>query len=431
MPNLKHDDYASATLALHAGYEYEGKRTTSVPLYQSSAYSFESLEQAANRFSLKEIGFTYSRMANPTIDVLAKRLAAIEGGAMSAVVASGSAAIFYAVLNLAEYGDNILYADKIYGGTQTLFVHTLKRLGISCKSFDLDDLSTLEGAIDERTKLIFFESLSNPQIAIADTEKITQIAKKHNIISICDNTVGTPFLHKPFEFGVDVSVYSLTKYTNGQGSTLGGAIIERKGLNEVLINNPRYTQFNTPDEAYHGLIYADLNLPLFCSRVLLEWLRNTGASLSPFNAWQLLQGLETLDLRIQKHSQNALKIAQFLEAHPLVEEVNYPALKTSPYHQLLQKYFKNNQASGLLSFEAKSFEAAQRICNELKLFSLVVNIGDSKSLIIHPFSTTHSQLSKEELKAAGITPSTLRLSIGLEDADDLIADLKQAIEKEG
>lgn len=429
MANLKHNNFNTGTLALHAGYEYDTKRTLSVPIYQSSAYNFENLQQAQRRFSLEEIGFTYSRLSNPTLDVLAKRLAAVEGGEAAILTASGSAALFYAFLNATEQGDNILYASKIYGGTQTLIVHTLKRLGIQGRIFDVDNLNSIEPLIDEKTKLIFFESLSNPQIAIADTEKIVQIAQKHKILTLCDNTVATPFLYRAFDWGVDLVAYSLTKYINGQGSTLGGAIVERKNLNNLLINNAKYPQFNTPDEAYHGMIYADLNLPVFWARLLLEWLRNTGASLSPFNAWQLIQGLETLELRIQKHSDSALKIANFLQEHPLVDEVSYPGLKSSPYYQPLQKYFHNSRASGLLSFEARSFEEAKKICNFLELFSITANIGDSKSLIIHPASTTHSQLNAEELALAGITPNTLRLSIGLEDVDDLIADLKQAIEK--
>lgn len=429
MANLQHNNFTQNTLALHSGYEYDTQRTLSVPIYQNTAYSFESLEQAGNRFALKELGNIYSRLTNPTVDVLARRLAAVEGGAFSIITASGTAALFYSLVNTASAGDNVVYANKIYGGSQTLLAHILKRFHIEGRVFDIDNIASLENVIDDKTKCIFFESLSNPQISIADTEKITQIAKKYKIISICDNTVATAFLHRPFDFGVDIVIYSLTKYINGQGSALGGAIIEREGLNELLKDNPRYEPFNVPDPSYHGMIYNTLPLPNFCIRVLLEWLRNTGACISPMNAWILLQGLETLELRMKKHSQNALEIAQFLQKHPLVEEVSYPGLTTSAYYKLLQKYFTDGLSSGLISFEAQSLEAAQKICNSTELYSITVNIGDSKSLIIHPASTTHSQLSQAELYSAGITPKTVRLSVGLESAEDLIKDLKQAIEK--
>lgn len=429
MANLPHNQFLQDTLALHAGYTYDSQRTISVPIYQNTAYSFESLQQAAARFGLQELGNIYTRLTNPTTDVLGARLAAVEGGAFGVPTSSGSAAIFYAIANCAQNGDTILYANKIYGGTQTLFVHTLKRFGIEACVFDIDDIEgSLEKLIDSRTKAIFFESLSNPQISIADTEAITRIAKKHKIISICDNTVATAFLHKPFDYGVDISVYSLSKYVNGQGSALGGAIIERNGLNELIKDNPRYPAFNTPDESYHGLVYASLPLPIFSIRVITEWLRNIGATLSPHSAWILLQGLETLELRIKKHSQNALQIAHFLESHSKVKSVSYPGLPSNEYHSLLKKYYTDGLSSGLLSFEAESHQHAQKICNSTEIFAIVVNIGDSKSLIIHPASTTHSQLSEKELESAGITPCTIRLSIGLENPQDLIADLKKAIE---
>ncbi|PAV00865.1 O-acetylhomoserine aminocarboxypropyltransferase/cysteine synthase family protein [Helicobacter sp. TUL] len=429
MANLPHTHFAQETLALHAGYTYDSQRTISVPIYQNTAYSFENLQQAAARFSLQELGNIYTRLTNPTTDVLAARLAAVEGGAFGVVTSSGSAAIFYAIVNCAQAGDNIVFANKIYGGTQTLFVHTLKRFGIQARTFDIDDIeNSLPQAIDSNTKAIFFESISNPQISIADTLAITKIAKEHKVITICDNTVATAFLHKPLDFGVDISVYSISKYVNGQGSALGGAVIERNGLNDFIKDNPRYPAFNTPDESYHGLVYASLPLPIFCIRLITEWLRNIGATLSPQNAWVILQGLETLELRIQKHSQNAQKIAEFLSQHPKIKNVEYPGLRENPYHHLLTKYYRDSLSSGLLSFEAQSFEEAQKICNTLELFAIAANIGDSKSLIIHPASTTHSQLSHEELRAAGITPETIRLSVGLESVEDLIADLKRAIE---
>ncbi|EHB0255885.1 O-acetylhomoserine aminocarboxypropyltransferase/cysteine synthase [Campylobacter coli] len=421
-------NFNKETLALHGAYNFDTQRSISVPIYQNTAYNFENLDQAAARFNLQELGNIYSRIGNPTSDVLGQRLANVEGGAFGIPVSSGMAACFYALVNLASSGDNVAYSNKIYGGTQTLISHTLKNFGIEAREFDIDDLDSLEKVIDQNTKAIFFESLSNPQIAIADIEKISQIAKKHKIVSICDNTVATPFLLQPFKHGVDVIVHSLSKYVSGQGSALGGALIERKDLNDLLKNNDRYKTFNTPDPSYHGLNLNTLDLPIFSIRIIITWLRDLGASLAPQNAWLLLQGLETLAVRIEKHSQNAEKVANFLNSHPDIKGVNYPTLASNAYHNLFKKYFDKKLASGLLSFEAKDYEHARRICDKTQLFLLAANLGDSKSLIIHPASTTHSQLSEEELQKAGIKKTTVRLSIGLENSDDLIADLKQAIE---
>ncbi|EAK7678539.1 aminotransferase class I/II-fold pyridoxal phosphate-dependent enzyme [Campylobacter coli] len=421
-------NFNKETLALHGAYNFDTQRSISVPIYQNTAYNFENLDQAAARFNLQELGNIYSRIGNPTSDVLGQRLANVEGGAFGIPVSSGMAACFYALVNLASSGDNVAYSNKIYGGTQTLISHTLKNFGIEAREFDIDDLDSLEKVIDQNTKAIFFESLSNPQIAIADIEKITQIAKKHKIATICDNTVATPFLLQPFKHGVDVIVHSLSKYVSGQGSALGGALIERKDLNDLLKNNDRYKAFNTPDPSYHGLNLNTLDLPIFSIRIIITWLRDIGASLAPQNAWLLLQGLETLAVRIEKHSQNAEKVANFLNSHPDIKSVNYPTLASNAYHNLFKKYFDKKLASGLLSFEARDYEHARRICDKTQLFLLAANLGDSKSLIIHPASTTHSQLSEEELQKAGIKKTTVRLSIGLENSDDLIADLKQAIE---
>ncbi|EAH5921191.1 O-acetylhomoserine aminocarboxypropyltransferase/cysteine synthase [Campylobacter coli] len=421
-------NFNKETLALHGAYNFDTQRSISVPIYQNTAYNFENLDQAAARFNLQELGNIYSRLSNPTSDVLGQRLANVEGGAFGIPVSSGMAACFYALVNLASSGDNVAYSNKIYGGTQTLISHTLKNFGIEAREFDIDDLDSLEKVIDQNTKAIFFESLSNPQIAIADIEKISQIAKKHKIVSICDNTVATPFLLQPFKHGVDVIVHSLSKYVSGQGSALGGVLIERKDLNDLLKNNDRYKAFNTPDPSYHGLNLNTLDLPIFSIRIIITWLRDLGASLAPQNAWLLLQGLETLAVRIEKHSQNAEKVANFLNSHPDIKGVNYPTLASNAYHNLFKKYFDKNFASGLLSFEARDYEHARRICDKTQLFLLAANLGDSKSLIIHPASTTHSQLSEEELQKAGIKKTTVRLSIGLENSDDLIADLKQAIE---
>ncbi|AGZ22085.1 O-acetylhomoserine aminocarboxypropyltransferase/cysteine synthase [Campylobacter coli] len=421
-------NFNKETLALHGAYNFDTQRSISVPIYQNTAYNFENLDQAAARFNLQELGNIYSRIGNPTSDVLGQRLANVEGGAFGIPVSSGMAACFYALVNLASSGDNVAYSNKIYGGTQTLISHTLKNFGIEAREFDIDDLDSLEKVIDQNTKAIFFESLSNPQIAIADIEKITQIAKKHKIATICDNTVATPFLLQPFKHGVDIIVHSLSKYVSGQGSALGGVLIERKDLNDLLKNNDRYKTFNTPDPSYHGLNLNTLDLPIFSIRIIITWLRDLGASLAPQNAWLLLQGLETLAVRIEKHSQNAEKVANFLNSHPDIKGVNYPTLASNAYHNLFKKYFDKNFASGLLSFEARDYEHARRICDKTQLFLLAANLGDSKSLIIHPASTTHSQLSEEELQKAGIKKTTVRLSIGLENSDDLIADLKQAIE---
>ncbi|ELX4765876.1 O-acetylhomoserine aminocarboxypropyltransferase/cysteine synthase [Campylobacter coli] len=421
-------NFNKETLALHGAYNFDTQRSISVPIYQNTAYNFENLDQAAARFNLQELGNIYSRIGNPTSDVLGQRLANVEGGAFGIPVSSGMAACFYALVNLASSGDNVAYSNKIYGGTQTLISHTLKNFGIEAREFDIDDLDSLEKVIDQNTKAIFFESLSNPQIAIADIEKITQIAKKHKIATICDNTVATPFLLQPFKYGVDIIVHSLSKYVSGQGSALGGVLIERKDLNDLLKNNDRYKAFNTPDPSYHGLNLNTLDLPIFSIRVIITWLRDLGASLAPQNAWLLLQGLETLAVRIEKHSQNAEKVANFLNSHPDIKGVNYPTLASNAYHNLFKKYFDKKLASGLLSFEARDYEHARRICDKTQLFLLAANLGDSKSLIIHPASTTHSQLSEEELQKAGIKKTTVRLSIGLENSDDLIADLKQAIE---
>jgi O-acetylhomoserine (thiol)-lyase len=416
------------TIAIHAGYDKkEGFGTMSVPITQTTAYAFRDSEHAANLFALKELGPIYTRLTNPTTDVLEQRFAQLEGGAAAICVASGQSAIFYAIANVAEAGDNIIISDKLYGGAVTLLTHTIKRFGITAKVFKSADASNLEELIDDKTKAIFFESLSNPQIAITDVEKVVEIAQKHGVLTVCDNTVATAALFNPIKWGVDVVVHSTSKYTNGQGSAIGGIIVERDGLNEFFKTSKRYYHFNTPDESYHGLVYTDIPLPNFCLRIRLALLRDIGASQSPFNSWLLIQGLETLSIRMDKVSQSTLEIAKFLEAHPKVKAVAYPGLKNNSEHARAEKYFKDGKASGLVSFEAQSFEEAKKIIDSAKLFSVVVNIGDSKSLIVHPASTTHSQMSEQELIKAGVNPATVRLSIGLEDPKDLIEDLTQAL----
>ncbi|MBN2768141.1 MAG: aminotransferase class V-fold PLP-dependent enzyme [Campylobacterales bacterium] len=416
------------TIALHAGYDKkQGFGTMSIPIYQSTAYAFRDAEHAANLFALKELGPIYSRLTNPTNDVLEARFAELEGGVAAIAVSSGAAAIFYAIANVAEAGDNIIISDKLYGGTATLATYTLKRFGIEARVFKSSDASDLEGLIDEKTKAIFFESLSNPQIAITDIDAVVGIAKKHGVLTICDNTVATAILCNPIALGVDVVVHSTSKYTNGQGTALGGIIVEREGLNEFFKDSKRYYHFNTPDVSYHGLVYTDVPLPNFTLRIRLSLLRDIGAAQSAFNGWLFIQGLETLALRIEKHSDNALAVAKFLEAHPKVKAVNYPGLESHSDYKKAQKYFKEGKASGLISFEVGTFEEAKHIIDSVKLFSVVVNIGDSKSLIVHPASTTHSQMSEDELKVAGINPTTIRLSIGLEHTSDLIEDLQRAL----
>jgi O-acetylhomoserine (thiol)-lyase len=417
------------TIAIHAGYDNkEGFGTMSVPITQTTAYAFRDSEHAANLFALKELGPIYTRLTNPTTDVLEKRFAQLEGGAAAICVASGQSAIFYAIANVAEAGDNIIISDKLYGGAVTLLTHTIKRFGITAKVFKSADASNLEELIDDKTKAIFFESLSNPQIAITDVEKVVSIAKKHGVLTVCDNTVATAALFNPIKWGVDVVVHSTSKYTNGQGSAIGGIVVERDGLAEFFkANAKRYYHFVEPDVSYHGLVYVDVPLPNFCLRIRLNLLRDIGAAQSPFNSWLLIQGLETLAIRMDKVSDNTLEIAKFLEGHPKVKSVSYPGLSSSKEHERAKKYFKEGKASGLVSFEAQSYEEAKKIIDSAKLFSVVVNIGDSKSLIVHPASTTHSQIPADELVKAGINPATIRLSIGLEDPKDLIADLTQAL----
>ena len=378
------------TIAIHAGYnKKEGHGSMAVPITQTTAYAFRDSEHAANLFALKELGPIYTRLNNPTTDVLEQRFAALEGGAAALCVASGQSAIFYAIANVAQAGDNILISDKLYGGAVTLLTHTIKRFGISAKVFKSEDASDLEEQIDDKTKAIFFESLSNPQIAVADVEKIVEIAKRNGVLTICDNTVASAALFNPIKWGVDVVVHSTSKYTNGQGTTIGGIIVERDGLASFFkANENRYSDFTTPDASYHGLVYTDVPLPNFCLRARLALLRDIGAVQSPHNSWLLIQTLETLALRVDKHSDNALEVAKFLESHPKVKAVNYPGLTSNKYYDKAQKYFKGGKSSGLISFDVSSFEEAKKVIDSAKLFSVVVNIGDSKSLIVHPASTT-------------------------------------------
>jgi O-acetylhomoserine (thiol)-lyase len=399
-----------------------------VPIYQTTAYEFRDVEHAANLFALKELGNIYTRLNNPTTDVFEKRFTAMEGGEAAIATASGMSAIFFAIVNAAEAGDNIICAKQLYGGSVTLSTHTLKRFGIEARFFDVHKPEEIDALVDEKTKVIFFESLTNPSIDVADITAITNIANRHNILTVVDNTVATPAICAPFDFGVDITVHSASKYTTGQGLAIGGIIVERKNLVEKLQNNARYEHFNKPDPSYHGLVYTEVGLPPFILRARLSLLRDLGAVVSPFNSWLFIQGLETLALRMKEHSKNALALAEFLESHPKVKKVNYPGLPSNPNYKNAQKYFKEGLCSGLLSFEVESMQEAEKIVNATKLYSLVVNIGDSKSIITHPASTTHQQLSHEELLACGVPEGLIRISCGLESSKDLIADLQAALE---
>ena len=416
------------TIAVQFGYDKGQDGSMSVPIFQTTAYEFRDSEHAANLFELKELGNIYTRLMNPTTDVFEKRFCALEQGAGAVATASGTAAIFYTFANVAEVGDNILVAKQAYGGTVTMAGHTIKRFGIEARFFDIFNLEELEKQIDDKTKIIFFETIPNPAIEIADIDAIVEIANRHNIILCVDNTVATPVLCKPLSLGADVVVHSVSKYANGNGSAIGGIVIESKDIGKKIVGNSRYKHFNEPDLSYHGLVYSSLPMPYFTLRIRLSLLRDLGGAPSPFNSWLNIQGLETLPLRMVQHSNSALEIAKFLEAHPKVKQVNYPGLESSKSYANAQKYLKDGKASGLLSFVVDSKENAQKVAENTKIFSLVVNIGDSKSIITHPASTTHQQLSKEELENAGVPEGLIRLSVGLEDTSDLIEDLKCALD---
>jgi len=418
------------TEALHAGYDKDTQRTMAVPMYMSTAFDFGSTDFAASSFNLEQgTDNVYTRVGNPTTAVLEKRFAVLEGGSGALAVSSGMSAIFYSILNVAQSGDNIIVANQLYGGTVTLFSQTLKRLGIEARFFDIHSTEAIEALVDDHTKCLFFESITNPSIDVPNFDVLIAIANKHNIITIVDNTVATPMLCQPLLLGVDVVVHSASKYTTGQGLAIGGLIVERKNLAEKIKGNVRYPDFNAPEVSYHGLVFADSVVSgiLFTFRARMILMRDTGAVLSPFNAWLFIQGVETLSLRMKQHSQSALNIAQWLENHPRVKKVNYPLLQSDKSYSNAQKYLTKG-ASGLLSFEVENFETAKKVLDNVNIFSIVANIGDSKSIINHSASTTHQQLSKEELKKAGVSEGLIRLSVGLEDCEDLIADLKAALD---
>ena len=413
------------TKALHFGYEKDSQSTMAVPIYQSSAYEFQSTQHAANLFELKELGNIYSRLTNPTTEVFEKRFASVEDGVGAIATSSGMAAIFAVIANLCEAGDNIICSNRVYGGTTTLTTHTIKRFGIEARFFDIDNPQELQNLIDEKTKVILFESIANPSVDVPDFDLIVQIADANGVVTACDNTVATPMLCRPIGYGVDLVMHSTSKYTTGQGLAIGGIIVEAQSFKDKIVDNSKYDHFNGPDESYHGLIYTQTPLPPFCLRARLALLRDFGIAPSPFNSWLFIQGLETLDVRMQRHCENAVEIAQFLQNHPKVKRVNYPGLPSDKNYTNAQKYLSG--ASSVMSFELSGFEEAKDVANSVEIFSLVANIGDSKSIITHPASTTHQQLSKQELQSAGINEGLVRLSVGLEDAQDLIEDLKKAL----
>ncbi|MCV6629845.1 MAG: O-acetylhomoserine aminocarboxypropyltransferase/cysteine synthase [Flavobacteriaceae bacterium] len=417
-----------ATKALHAGHDTTATAgTRAVPIYQTSSYVFNNAEHAANLFNLSEAGYIYTRLNNPTNDVLEQRLAALEGGIGAVVTASGTAAISTAILTLLRSGDHIVASSSLYGGTYNLFAVTLKRFGITTTFVDASDPNNFSQAIRENTKAIFVESLGNPKLDVLDLEAIATVSQNHKIPFIVDNTVASPALLNPIAHGANIVIHSLTKYIGGNGTSLGGAIIDAGTFDWSSGNFPEFTQ---PSPGYHGLVYHDvLGAASFIAKVRIEGLRDLGAALSPFNAFQIIQSLETLETRIEKHSQNALELALWLEKQPEVAWVNYPGLKSSRYYALGQKYLSKGQ-SGIVTFgPKKGFEAAKRIADETKIFSLLANIGDTKSLIIHPASTTHQQLDESAQQTTGVTKDLLRLSVGLENIEDLKTDLKTVFEK--
>lgn len=414
-----------ATKALHAGHEVSANGgTRAVPIYQTTSYVFNDSDHAANLFSLKELGFIYTRLNNPTNDILQQRLAAIEGGIGAVVFGSGTAAISTGLLTLLKAGDHIVASSSLYGGTFNLLKVTLPRLGITTTFVDADNPDNFKAAVQDNTRAFFVESLGNPKLDVLDLEAIAEHSKAAGVPFIVDNTVATPALLNPIKHGANIVIHSLTKYIGGQGTSLGGAIIDAGTFDWA---NGKFPEFTEPSAGYHGLVYSEvLGAAAYTFKLILEGLRDYGGALSPFNAFQIIQGLETLPVRIKQHSQNALELATWLENQEEVAWVNYPGLKSSKYNRLADKYLPKGQ-SGIVTFGAKGgFEAAKSIADNTKLFSLLANIGDTKSLIIHPASTTHQQLSDAEQVSAGVPKDLIRLSVGIEYIDDLKADLKEA-----
>lgn len=416
------------TLALHHGYEPDSQHAVAVPIHQTTSFSFDSAQHAADLFDLKVEGNIYSRIMNPTCGVLEQRVAALEGGIAGLAVASGMSAITYAIQTVAEAGDNIISISELYGGTYNLFAHTLPRQGIEVRFADRHDFDAIERLIDERTRAVFCESIGNPSGGVVDLARLAEIAHRHGVPLMVDNTVATPFLCRPFEYGADIVIHSATKYIGGHGTTIGGVIVD-SGNFPWAEHAERFPLLNQPDPSYHGVCYTrDLGAAAFIGRARVVPLRNMGAALSAQAAWNLLQGLETLALRIERVSSNALTIARHLEQHPRVTWVQYAGLESHPDHALVQRYMSGH-ASGIMSFGIEGGrEAGARFYDALGLILRLVNIGDAKSCSSIPASTTHRQLNDEELASAGVTADMVRLSIGIEHVDDLIADIDQALE---
>jgi O-acetylhomoserine (thiol)-lyase len=417
-----------ATLAVHAGQSPDpATGSRAVPIYQTTSYLFQDADHAGRLFALKEFGNIYTRIMNPTTDVLEKRVAALEGGAAALAVASGQAAETLTITTLAAAGDEIVSTTSLYGGTYNLFHYTLPRLGITVRFVDADDFDGLRAAINPKTRAVYTETLGNPKLDIADIEKLAAIAHENGLPLVIDNTSASPALVRPIEWGADIVVNSATKFLGGHGTTIGGVIVDAGKFDWAA--SGRFKEFSAPDPSYHGLSYTEAFGPLaFILKARIQGLRDTGAALSPHSAFLLLQGIETLHLRLERHSQNALAVARHLEKHPGVEWVNYPGLESSPYYARAKKYLPAGQ-SALITFGIKGgYEAGKKFIDSLELFSLVANIGDAKSLVIHPASTTHQQLSVEEQAATGVTPELVRLSVGIEDIRDIVADLDNAIE---
>ena len=415
------------TLAVHAGQELDPTTMArAVPLYQTTSYGFRDSEHAANLFALKEFGNIYTRIMNPTTDVFEKRIAALEGGAAALAVASGQAAITYSILNIAQAGDEIVSASSLYGGTYNLFAHTLPKLGITVRFVDPSDPNAFRAAITEKTKALYAESVGNPRGDVLDIKAIADIAHEHGIPFIVDNTLPSPYLLRPLDHGADIVVHSATKFIGGHGTSIGGVIVD--GGKFDWRASGKFPGMTEPDPSYHGVVYSEAVGPIaYIIKARVQLLRDMGAALSPFNAFMLLQGLETLHLRMERHSANALAVAKYLEKHPAVESVNYAGLESHPSYANARKYMPKGQGA-ILTFEVKGGVAAgKKLIDAVKLFSHLANVGDSKSLIIHPASTTHSQLEGEELASTGVTPGMVRLSVGTEGVDDIIADLDQAL----
>ncbi len=423
-------NYRFETLQLHVGQEEADPATgaRAVPIYQTTSYVFRNSQHAADRFGLRDAGNIYGRLTNSTQGVLEDRVAALEGGVAGLAVASGAAAITYALQNLAGAGDHIVAADNLYGGSYNLITHTLSTQGITHSIVDVRDLKQVESAIRPNTKVLFAETFGNPNSDVTDIDALAEIAHRHRIPLVIDNTFGTPYLIRPIEHGADVVVHSATKFIGGHGSSLGGVIVDG-GHFDWKANADKYPSLGKPDPSYHGAVFADVaGKAAFVTRIRAVILRDTGATISPFNAFILLQGLETLSLRVERHVENALKVVDFLNSHPKVAAVHHPSLETHPDHQLYQKLFPKG-AGSIFTFEIKGgVEEAWRFIDSLEIFSLLANVADVKSLVIHPYTTTHSQLSPEELAAQHITPATIRLSIGTEHIDDILDDLRQAFD---